>query len=64
MQAENLIQKIQAKIAEQNNVILEQQVQIEEQKGKIEDLEAKLAALESAEADKQLLISKLSELVD
>ena len=62
--AEEVVRKIQAKIAEQNEVIREQQVQIQEQVARIQELEASVEMLNSAENEKNDILQKLSELVD
>ena len=64
MTAEDILKKVQAKIAEQNQVILEQQMQIQEYQQKIEDLDRQLNELKAAEAEKQTLMAKLAELIE
>ena len=55
---------VQAKIAEQNEVIREQQVQIQEQQQRIGELENKLSELTASEAEKNDIMAKLAELVE
>jgi peptidoglycan hydrolase CwlO-like protein len=59
-----LIQKIQAKMAEQNEVIREQQIQIHEHQEKISELEQKIQELTTAENERNEMLSKLAELVE
>lgn len=64
MNSDELIQKIQAKLAEQNDVIREQQIQIHEQQQRIEELEEQVTSMSSADAERNAVLSKLAELVD
>lgn len=64
MTPSEIIQKIQARLTEQNEVIREQQVQIQEQQAKIIELEQKLEALQNAESERSELMTKLAELVE
>ena len=64
LSTDEIVKRIQGRIAEQNEVIREQQVQIQEQQAKIIDLEQKLEALQSADSERNELISKLSELIE
>ena len=61
---DEIVKKIQGRIAEQNEVIREQQIQIQEQQAKIMELEQKLEGLQAAETERNDLISRLSELVE
>jgi hypothetical protein len=63
LSSDEILKKIQAKMAEQNDVIREQQIQIQEQQQKIADLEQKIADLTSAESERNDMLSKLAELV-
>jgi hypothetical protein len=63
MSSEEILKKIQAKMAELIEVIREQQIQIQEQQQKITDLEQKLSELNTAETDRNEMLSKLAELV-
>lgn len=62
--SDEIVKKIQSKLAEQNEVIREQQIQIQEHQLKIEELESKLADLSNAESERNDMMSKLAELVD
>lgn len=62
--SDEIVKKIQSKLAEQNEVIREQQIQIQEQQQKIDELEGKLADLSNAETERNDMLSKLAELVD
>jgi hypothetical protein len=62
--SEEIVKRIQNKIAEQNEVIREQQIQIQEQQQKVLELEQKITELQSAESDRNDVLSKLAELVD
>jgi hypothetical protein len=62
--SEELLKKIQAKLAEQNEVIREQQIQIHDQQQRIEELEQQITSFSKAEEERNSLISKLAELVD
>ncbi len=64
MNSEEIIQKVQAKLAEQNEVIREQQIQIHDQQQRISDLEAQVQALTGADEERQAMFNKLAELVD
>jgi len=64
MNSDEIIQKIQAKLAEQNEVIRDQQIQIHEQQQRIEELEEKVRSMSSADEERQAVLSKLAELVD
>ena len=64
LSSDEILKKVQAKLAEQNEVIREQQVQIQEQQTKISELEQKLESLGAAEAERDDMLSKLAELVD
>lgn len=61
---DEIIAKIQAKIAEQNEVIREQQIQIHDYQLKVEELEKRIAEGSQAETARNELLSKLAELVD
>lgn len=61
---EDIITKIQAKLAEQNEVIREQQIQIHDYQLKVEELEKRLSEVSDAESARDELLSKLAELVD
>lgn len=61
---EELIQKVQAKMAEQNEVIREQQVQIQDQQTKIDELQAQVDSSKTATQDRDNIMSKLAELVE
>jgi cell division protein FtsL len=62
--SEELIRKIQGKMAEQNEVIREQQIQIQEQQQRISDLEQKITDLSGAENERNEMLTKLAELVE
>jgi hypothetical protein len=62
--SEEILKKVQSKITEQNEVIREQQVQIQEQENKLRELEEKLQGLQSAETEKNDILSKLAELIE
>jgi hypothetical protein len=62
--SEDIVKRIQAKIAEQNEVIREQQIQIQEQQAKISELEQRIDGLQSAESERNDVLSRLAELVD
>ncbi len=62
--SEDIVKRIQAKITEQNEVIREQQIQIQEQQQKISELEQRIDQLQSAETDRNDVLSRLAELVD
>lgn len=64
MNSDELIQKIQAKLAEQNEVIRDQQIQIHEQEQRIQELEEQVKSMSNADAERQSVLSKLAELVD
>lgn len=64
MNSEEIVQKIQAKLAEQNEVIREQQIQIHDQQQRIYELEAQIQTLSGADAERQAMLNKLAELVD
>lgn len=64
LSSEEIIKKIQDKITEQNEVIREQQMQIQEQQQKIIELEQKIEGLQSAESEKNDMLSKLQELIE
>lgn len=61
---DEIIAKIQAKIAEQNEVIREQQIQIHDYQLKVEELEKRITEGSQAETARNELLSKLAELVD
>ncbi len=62
--SEDIVKRIQAKITEQNEVIREQQIQIQEQQQKITELEQRMEELNSAESERDDVLSRLAELVD
>ena len=64
MSTEDILRKVQAKLAEQNEVIREQQVQIQEQQSRISELELRLESLNAAEVERNEMLSKLAELVE
>ena len=64
LSSEEILKKIQAKLAEQNEVIREQQVQIQEQQARIAELEQRLESLNAAEAERNDMLNKLAELID
>jgi hypothetical protein len=64
MNSDEIIQKIQAKLAEQNEVIRDQQIQIHEQQQRIQELEDQVKTMSSADAERHAVLSKLAELVD
>lgn len=64
MNSQEIIEKIQAKIAEQNEVIREQQIQIHDQQQKIAELEVQVAAMSGADEERQAMLKKLAELID
>lgn len=64
MTSDEILRKIQAKLAEQNEVIREQQVQIQEQQTRIAELEQKLESVSAAEMERNEMLSKLAELVE
>ena len=64
MNSQEIIEKIQAKIAEQNEVIREQQIQIHDQQQKIVELEAQVATMAGADEERQAMLNKLAELID
>lgn len=64
MNSDELIKKIQAKLAEQNEVIRDQQIQIHEQQQRIDELEEQVNGMSNADAERQAVLSKLAELVD
>lgn len=64
MNSQEIIEKIQAKIAEQNEVIREQQIQIHDQQLRITELETQIASMSGADEERQAMLSKLAELVD
>ena len=61
---EEILKKVQAKIAEQNQVILEFTQQNEELKARIQELEARVEELSSVENERNDILSELSKLVD
>ena len=61
--SDEILKKIQSKLAEQNEVIREQQIQIQEHQQKISELEQKLSDLNTAETERNDMLSKLAELV-
>ncbi len=64
MNSDEIIKKIQAKLAEQNDVIREQQIQIHEQQQRIEELEEQVQSMSNADEERQAVLSRLAELVD
>lgn len=64
MNSDEIIQKIQAKLAEQNEVIRDQQIQIHDQQERITELEEQLKGMSGADDERQAMLSKLAELVD
>ena len=64
MNSDEIFEKIQAKLAEQNEVIREQQIQIHDQQERIAELEAQVATMSGADEERQNILSKLAELVD
>jgi len=64
MNSDEIFEKIQAKLAEQNEVIREQQIQIHDQQERIAELEAQVANMSGADEERQNILSKLAELVD
>ncbi len=64
LSSDEILKKVQVKLAEQNEVIREQQVQIQEQQTKIGELEQKLESLSSAESDRNEMLNRLAEMVD
>lgn len=64
MNSDEIIAKIQAKLAEQNEVIREQQIQIHDQQQRITELEQQVASMSNADEERQAMLNKLAELVD
>lgn len=64
MDSDEIFTRIQAKMAEQNEVIREQQIQIHEQQQRIAELEEQIKGLTGADEERQAMLSKLAELVD
>lgn len=64
MNSDDIIQKIQAKLAEQNEVIRDQQIQIHEQQERIAELETQMQGMSGADEERQAMLSRLAELVD
>lgn len=64
MNSDEIIQKVQAKLAEQNEVIREQQIQIHEQQQRIAELEAQIQTMSGADEERQSILNRLAELVD
>ncbi len=64
MNSDDIVQKIQAKLAEQNEVIRDQQIQIHEQQERITELEEQLLGMSGADEERQSMLSRLAELVD
>lgn len=64
MNSDDIVQKIQAKLAEQNEVIRDQQIQIHDQQERIAELEEQLQGMSGADEERQSMLSRLAELVD
>lgn len=64
MNSDEIVEKIQAKLAEQNEVIRDQQIQIHEQQQRIAELEDQLNNMSGADEERQAMLSRLAELVD
>ncbi len=64
LNSDDIVQKIQAKLAEQNEVIRDQQIQIHEQQERITELEEQLQGMSGADEERQSMLSRLAELVD
>lgn len=62
--SDDIIKKIQEKIAEQNEVIREQQIQIHDQQLRITELESQIQNMSGADEERQAMLDKLAELVD
>lgn len=64
LNSDDIVQKIQAKLAEQNEVIRDQQIQIHDQQERIAELEEQLQGMSGADEERQSMLSRLAELVD
>jgi septal ring factor EnvC (AmiA/AmiB activator) len=64
LSSDEILKKIQAKMAEQNEVIREQQVQIQEKDQKLKELEERMEALNNAESERNDMLVKLAQLVE
>lgn len=64
MNSDEIIQKIQAKMAEQNEVIRDQQIQIHDQQERINELEEQIRNVSGADEEREAMLVKLAELVD
>jgi len=64
MTNEQLIALVKEKIQEKNEVITEQQLQIQELQEKITTLEEEIAQMKKAAAEREDLVSKLSEILE